>query len=190
MKPTKNRFFCNDCGKIKIRFETEDKANRFIKFNADEIESETGVRPERSYYCISCDSWHITSKKNKSVKSRTEVVIDEYNKSKEEGKRNKKQEIKEQTDKETKLKREGVNELIKKIESNIDTIKFFKKLDKKYDYVEILNESYSVLKEIKTSVLELESIYRNILSEVEFDKLFLNKQEKIKELENELNLFS
>lgn len=46
-----------------------------------------------------------------------------------------------------------------------------------------------MLKEIKTSVLELESIYRNILSEVEFDKLFLNKQEKIKELENTLNLF-
>lgn len=114
MKPTKNRFFCNDCGKIKIRFETEDKANRFIKFNADEIESETGVRPERSYYCISCDSWHITSKKNRNVKSRTEAVIDEYNKSKEEGKRNKKQEIKEQTDKETKLKKEGLTELIKK----------------------------------------------------------------------------
>ena len=79
MKPTKNRFFCNDCAKVKMQFETEKKANTFIKFNENEIEEETGFKPIRSYYCISCDCWHVTSKiKTIEIKSKTEVVLEKY----------------------------------------------------------------------------------------------------------------
>ena len=50
MKPSK-RIYCRECGRSKLLFETEQKALRFIKFNADEIEAETGRKPERAYYC-------------------------------------------------------------------------------------------------------------------------------------------
>ena len=73
MKPIKNRFFCNDCGKIKMLFETEKKANNFIKFNSEEIEEESGFKPERSYFCIACNGWHVTHhKEDLSFRSITE----------------------------------------------------------------------------------------------------------------------
>ena len=62
MKPTKNQYFCRDCQRQKMRFQTEKEALRFIDFNADEIEAETGKRPIRAYYCSSCAAWHITSR--------------------------------------------------------------------------------------------------------------------------------
>jgi hypothetical protein len=37
MKPT-HRIFCPDCGKPKMLFETERKAQDFLKWNASEIE--------------------------------------------------------------------------------------------------------------------------------------------------------
>ncbi|MCL2039069.1 MAG: hypothetical protein FWG85_01405 [Bacteroidetes bacterium] len=61
MKPVKNRHFCEDCGKRKILFETEKKANNFIKFNGAEFEDDPGHKPQRSYYCVACGGWHITS---------------------------------------------------------------------------------------------------------------------------------
>ena len=51
MKPTKNKVFCKDCGRTKMLFETEKKAENFIKFNKEEIEAESGYGPQRSY-CI------------------------------------------------------------------------------------------------------------------------------------------
>lgn len=81
MKPTKNRVFCYDCGRNKMLFETEKKANNFLKFNAEEIEEESGKRPVRSYFCQSCCGWHITSQEAIPNKiSRTEKVISLYNK--------------------------------------------------------------------------------------------------------------
>ena len=47
MKPSK-RIYCRECGRSKLLFETEKKALTFIKFNADEIEAETGRKPERA----------------------------------------------------------------------------------------------------------------------------------------------
>ena len=77
MKPTKNRFFCKDCRKIKMLFDTEKKAENFIKFNSEEIELETGFKPERSYFCIACNGWHLTHKKEiLNIKSRTEIIQD------------------------------------------------------------------------------------------------------------------
>ena len=47
MKP-KNRVMCPDCGRLKMFFESESKANNFIKFNKDDIENGDELR---SYYC-------------------------------------------------------------------------------------------------------------------------------------------
>ncbi len=61
MKP-KKRIYCPIIRRSKMLFESEEKANRFIKFNEDEIR-ETGLvkfKKLRSYYCIACGGWHIT----------------------------------------------------------------------------------------------------------------------------------
>lgn len=80
MKPTKNRIYCKDCNRPKMLFETEKKANTFIKFNGNEIELSSGVIPVRSYYCVYCNGWHVTSKKNVvGIKSVTENIIDAFN---------------------------------------------------------------------------------------------------------------
>ena len=84
MKPTKNRVFCKDSGRLKMVFETEKKANTFIKFNSAEIEAESGFGPSRSYYCLYCNGWHVTSKKAKAgADSPTEIVLDQYRREKE-----------------------------------------------------------------------------------------------------------
>jgi len=78
MKP-KNRFFCKDSGKLKLLFESEKKAGLFIKFNSEEIESESGYSPIRTYFCISCNGWHVTSKSEiADTKSKTEQVLESY----------------------------------------------------------------------------------------------------------------
>ena len=66
MRPIKNSRFCPQCGKSKIVFETKKEAYRFLKFNADEIEAESGKRPVRAYYCTACGGWHVTSKPQSS----------------------------------------------------------------------------------------------------------------------------
>lgn len=62
-KPTKNRHYCPSCGKVKMLFTSESKANNFLKFNAEQIYLETGKKPIRAYYCAACCGWHITSKR-------------------------------------------------------------------------------------------------------------------------------
>jgi septal ring factor EnvC (AmiA/AmiB activator) len=80
MKPTKNNFFCLDSNKTKMRFETEKKALNFIKFNSHEIEKETGKAPTRCYFCIACNSYHVTSNKiDYKIKSKTEHILEQYN---------------------------------------------------------------------------------------------------------------
>lgn len=61
MRPT-NRIMCPDCGKPKMLFETERKANDFIKWNGDELEHGSELR---AYYCPSCCGWHISHQKYK-----------------------------------------------------------------------------------------------------------------------------
>lgn len=65
MKPKKNRVRCLALknGRSKMLFESEAKANRFIKFNEDEIRKTgaTGLKGNlRPYYCKVCGGWHIT----------------------------------------------------------------------------------------------------------------------------------
>lgn len=82
MKPVKNRVYCQDCGRIKMLFDSEEKANRFIKYNKDEIESENGKSPVRAYNCKMCGGWHVTSKQEskyirKSIGERLDDNIDQ-----------------------------------------------------------------------------------------------------------------
>ena len=78
MKPSK-RIYCRECGRSKLLFETEQKALRFIKFNADEIEAETGRKPERAHYWECCGGWHTTSMKNKPHSlTRVNKVLEAY----------------------------------------------------------------------------------------------------------------
>lgn len=101
MKPIKNRFHCVYSGRVKMLFTTEKKANTFMKFNNDTIESENGFKPIRAYFCICCNGWHLTSKQryerntitqknekiestisieNKSHKTITKEIINEVDK--------------------------------------------------------------------------------------------------------------
>lgn len=61
MKPTKNRHYCTGCQHHKMLFATKEEAKRFIYYNADIIEHETGKKPVRAYYCYDCAGWHVTS---------------------------------------------------------------------------------------------------------------------------------
>lgn len=61
MKPTRNRVYCPSCLRSKMLFESEEKANSFIRFNSAEIMELNGKAPMRSYYCRFCGGWHITS---------------------------------------------------------------------------------------------------------------------------------
>jgi len=64
MKPTKNRLFCASSQRIKMLFPTQEKADNFIRFNADNIAEENEFTPVRSYYCPSCGGWHVTHHSN------------------------------------------------------------------------------------------------------------------------------
>lgn len=68
MKPTNNRIFCIGCNHSKMLFESESKANNFIKFNKDEIAVQSDKVPCRSYYCSFCCGWHVTSADEERVK--------------------------------------------------------------------------------------------------------------------------
>ena len=61
MKPTKNRYFCPQSGRVKMKIDTEKKAENFIKFNEKDID--TGGLELRVYYCVACGGYHITKSK-------------------------------------------------------------------------------------------------------------------------------
>lgn len=76
MKP-KNRVMCPDCGKPKMLFETERKANDFIRWNGDSLDKTHNVL--RAYYCPSCCGWHISHKYyRESYENRTDELIHAY----------------------------------------------------------------------------------------------------------------
>ena len=61
MKPTKNHYYCVACHRPKMLFETQAKANNFIRYNAAEMLQAGTKAPVRSYYCSLCGGWHVTS---------------------------------------------------------------------------------------------------------------------------------
>jgi len=77
MSKPQNRIMCPDCGKQKMLFESEAKANNFIKWNKDEIENGDKLR---AYYCPACCGWHISHQKfHKDMEGRTDKLIEAYN---------------------------------------------------------------------------------------------------------------
>ncbi|MBE0639411.1 MAG: hypothetical protein IH598_12910 [Bacteroidales bacterium] len=144
MKPTKNRVFCKDSRRSKMLFETEKKADTFIKFNSETIEQESGYKPERSYFCVYCGGWHVTSHKECSTTlSRTEKVLNEY-----------KQEIEKKAKLlETKAilrseKQEKLKKSLETLEKSISMMEF-SKLDLKCT-IELLTKANEELRNIKS----------------------------------------
>jgi hypothetical protein len=188
MKPTKNNFYCNDSGKPKIRFETEKEANTFLKFNADNIEAETGIKPIRSYHCISCNSWHVTSKKAPLfVKSKTEAILEIYEKHKAEIKLQKAKleiqkvdnnKIKEEVLKETKAKREKLIELLKLLKINIELIKNLIKTENQSKCFQIFDDSFRMIDDIRITIKELELLYESKMSKDDLIIVLGQKQKK------------
>lgn len=78
MKPVKNKVFCRNCNRSKMLFETEKKANNFIKFNQDEIKTSSGYAPQRSYYCVFCGGWHTTNIKHNIGISKNEEAFEKF----------------------------------------------------------------------------------------------------------------
>ncbi len=99
MKPTKNRVFCRACSKTKMLFESQAKADNFIKFNGDEILEESGKKPSRSYYCELCGGYHVTSIDSEVVGERIDMLVkskvDSYKKQKKQLKERKQETIAE-----------------------------------------------------------------------------------------------
>ena len=80
MKPSKNRVMCPDCGRQKMLFETERKANDFIKWNGDDLYVPEGCEL-RAYYCPSCCGYHISHHEHReSYDKRTDNLLNAYNK--------------------------------------------------------------------------------------------------------------
>ena len=51
-------------------FETQAKADNFIKYNSEGILEENGKAPVRSYYCEMCGGYHVTSNPSEEVGER------------------------------------------------------------------------------------------------------------------------
>jgi len=164
MKPVKNRFFCKDCGKIKMLFETEKKAENFIKFNSEKIEEESGFKPERTYFCIACNGWHVThTKENLNTKSKTEKLLDFYNyeieqkalrKTQQQAFRKEQKALelaqkKEQETQEHAQKIEDLEKSLNKVEKYIARLE--KPKDSKAKCIEMLNEAFVELENVKST---------------------------------------
>lgn len=78
MKPNKSIVYCNNCERRKILFDSEKSAENFMKFNNDEIRLKSGRNPIRSYYCVFCMGWHITSKEEYIGLTKNEMYFDKY----------------------------------------------------------------------------------------------------------------
>lgn len=71
---------CPDCGRQKLLFDSEAKANNFIKFNKDNYENGDDLRP---YYCPACCGWHLSSHPfHPAMEGQTDKLIEEYHKAK------------------------------------------------------------------------------------------------------------
>ena len=66
---------CPDCRREKILFETQKKAENFIKFNGEELVDD--VTKLRVYYCPACCGYHVSSHEYHGG-NRTEELIQKY----------------------------------------------------------------------------------------------------------------
>jgi hypothetical protein len=157
MKPTKNRIYCNDSGRIKMLFETEKKANLFIKFNSEEIESESGYSPIRVYFCISCNGWHVTSKEDhQDMISKTEYLLNLLTD------KGKKKLTEKEREISTEKRKEELNTSIKRLRN------IYTKIDYKIKDLEIIMERLNYYSESLVAIYEYVEFMKKIgLSETE-----------------------
>ena len=66
MKRAKNKVYCVSCKREKLLFETQEAADRYIKFFREEKEGMNAKIASRSYYCVFCGGYHLTSVTDKS----------------------------------------------------------------------------------------------------------------------------
>jgi hypothetical protein len=187
MRPTKNRVFCKDCGRTKMLFETEKKADNFISFNQEEIEMETGIAPKRSYFCQFCGGWHVTSIKEEIGISKNEKLLEDYLKEKlekkekivfEKGKVN-------NDEKRSKIMLELQNQ-IKEMDNSQIEIFFSEKIDllkKEIENLNIVNNNIEKEK-LKELRLNLEIVYI-VRKQNRFQKKINKNYEKLNERELE-----
>ncbi len=149
MKPTKNKIYCRDCGRTKMLFESEKKAQNFIKFNKDEIEEESGYSPQRIYFCLFCNGWHTTSIKNSLGISNKEKMLQQIKF--EETERREKQKIinsQKQNEINEELRLEKFN-LTNEIENIINDFELFQKQKYIKESILITTEEIKKLKTAK-----------------------------------------
>lgn len=77
MKP-KNRIYCQQAGRAKMAFETKEKAEKFIEYNSSDFIKEGKSVPVRSYYCVCCGAWHVTSSRKPSKSEDEDISSQEY----------------------------------------------------------------------------------------------------------------
>lgn len=124
-------------------FETEKKAETFIKFNSGEIEKESGYKPERSYFCTYCGGWHVSSQKEYwAIQSRTEKVLDLYEQEKE-----KKAVLQAELTLVRTEKRKELKENLEKVEKYISILECSEKNATCYN--ETLDKAFEELEKIK-----------------------------------------
>ena len=61
MSKPKHRVYCPISLRPKMLFETEQKALRFIQYNAENY-GERKPTPIRAYFCHGCGGWHLTKR--------------------------------------------------------------------------------------------------------------------------------
>jgi ssDNA-binding Zn-finger/Zn-ribbon topoisomerase 1 len=172
MKPTRNNIYCKDCGKSKMLFESEKKANNFIKFNGAEIESECGYSPQRSYYCVLCGGWHVTSQKEPLYKkTRTEKTIELYEQEQENIKLMKERnaEIKKERGKE----KDRILNFIEKQLLILETIRRKETVDKCHEITDTIIENFEFLDNYGGSQKKREQLalkFNALLIEIENSK--------------------
>jgi hypothetical protein len=183
MKPTKNKVFCRDCERTKMLFETEKKANNFIEFNKEDIESEAGYAPQRSYFCIFCGGWHTTSIKESIGISKNEKLFEIYLTDKENKKGN---ENNKANDEEKRTKRiSELEDKIKSIDSSNIEIFFTELIEFRKNEIENLSKSENLddNKKLKELRQDLDTIYF-VRKKYGFHRT-TNYSDKLKEKERE-----
>jgi len=125
-------------------FETEIKAQAFMRFNNEEIESVNGYAPIRSYFCLVCCGWHLTSNIGEAyISHKTEKALEEY-----ENTKRLKEERKTAKMIQEKEKKEFLETFICIAENNIQTIEFSK--DHISKYASLIDETATLLENIKS----------------------------------------
>lgn len=123
-------------------FETEAKAQAFMLFNNSEIEAVNGYVPIRSYFCIVCGGWHLTSRIGDGhVKINTEKVLKLY-----ENAKKLKEERHIQKLLQEKEKKEILEKLIAFAERKVQNIEFSN--DKIHYCKSIIDDTFVILEQI------------------------------------------